>query len=104
MGSSPTSSTNLSKNLRKPPKITNLLVKLLKLEYFCDDKRHLVCKPFSVENLHRMADDLGIDRCWFHNKKRKPHYDIPKGRIQEIKEKCTVVHHKQIVRIILGDD
>ena len=47
------------------------------MKIYCDDKRHLVCIPYSVQNLHRMAEDLGIRKCWFH----KNHYDIPKGMI-----------------------
>jgi len=68
------------------------------MEYFCDNKRHLVCKPYSFVNLHLMAEDLGIKKCWFH----KDHYDIPKRRINEITKKCQVVSPKDIVRIIKG--
>lgn len=64
--------------------------------YYCDNKRHLVCVPYSIENLHNMAQDLNIKRCWFH----KDHYDIPKKRISEIKDKCKIVSSKEIVRII----
>lgn len=67
--------------------------------YLTDGKRHLICYPYSKDNLHKMADDLGIKRCWFH----KNHYDIPKKRIEEITEKCTVVSSKDIVLIINGD-
>ena len=68
------------------------------MEYICDNKRHLICKPYSIENLHIMAKHLEIKRCWFH----KNHYDIPKLRIKEITDKCTVVNSKEIVRIIKG--
>lgn len=68
------------------------------MEYFTDSKRHLICKPYSVENLHKMADELGIKRCWFH----KDHYDIPKRRIKEIEAKCNIVSSKEIIRIIKG--
>lgn len=71
----------------------------MEIEYFCDNKRHLVCKPFSIENLHKMADDLNINRCWFHNAKH-PHYDIPKKRVIEISSKCTVVSQRDILSII----
>ena len=67
----------------------------MKLEFVCDNKRHLVCRPYSVENLHLMADMLNIKRCWFH----KNHYDIPKRRIQEITSKCTLVNTREIVKI-----
>ena len=66
------------------------------MQYYCDNKRHLVCTPYSKENLHKMAEDLNIKRCWFH----KNHYDIPKTRIEEIKAKCIVVSSKEIVNII----
>jgi hypothetical protein len=66
------------------------------MEYYCDDKRHLVCVPYSKENLHIMADELNIKRCWFH----KDHYDIPKKRIKEITDKCNLVNSKEIVKII----
>lgn len=66
------------------------------MEYFTDRKRHLVCMPYSINNLHKMADDLGIKRCWFH----KDHYDIPKTRVHEIESKCTLVSSKDIVKII----
>ena len=68
------------------------------LEYVTDGKRHLVCRPYSIDNLHRMADNLGIKRCWFHN----DHYDIPKRRIPEIEAICTIVGPRVIVRIIRG--
>lgn len=66
--------------------------------YYCDNKRHLVCEPYSVENLHRMAEDLGIKRCWFHGKPYA-HYDVPKKRIDEIAAKCELVSPKRIVHI-----
>jgi len=66
--------------------------------YYCDNARHLVCCPYSIANLHKMARMLQIKRCWFH----KDHYDIPKMRIEEIRKQCTVVTSKEIVRIIKG--
>ena len=66
--------------------------------YVTDGKRHLVCIPYSIENLHAMATDLNIGRHWFH----KNHYDIPKKRMDEISSKCTLVSSKDIVKIIRG--
>lgn len=57
--------------------------------YFCDLDRHLICTPYTVENLHLMAENLGIKRCWFHRGKFL-HYDIPKRRITEIQNKCII--------------
>lgn len=69
------------------------------MTYYCDESRHLVCVPYSKENLHEMARNLGIKRCWFH----KNHYDIPKRRIEAITTICTVVPSQEIVRIIRGE-
>jgi hypothetical protein len=73
------------------------------VKFYCDDLRHLVCVPYSVENLHKMADELNIKRCWFHSKSKYPHYDIPKRRIAEIQAKCEVVDAKVILAIIRGE-
>lgn len=69
------------------------------MKFYCDNARHLVCVPYSIPNLHAMAQTLGIKRCWFH----RDHYDIPKLRIAEIQAKCTVIPSREIVRIIKGD-
>lgn len=70
------------------------------MEYYCDNKRHLVCIPYSKENLHIMAKNLNIKKCWFH----KNHYDIPIKRINEITEKCIIITTKQIVEIIKSNE
>jgi len=77
----------------------------MKLTYYCDNKRHLVCIPYSVENLHEMAKDLGLNRrVWFHKSKTKlHHYDIPKRRIKEITDKCNEISTREILQIIKGD-
>ncbi len=73
------------------------------MKYYCDNKRHLVCIPYTLENLHNMAEDLGIAKNWFHKGKNdNSHYDIPKRRIAEITEKCNLVESTVIVDIIRG--
>lgn len=72
------------------------------LQYFCDAERHIVCVPYSVENLHLMAQDLGIKRCWFHARATYPHYDMPKRRIAEITSRCTLVSTSDILAIVKG--
>ena len=69
------------------------------MKYYCDISRHLVCIPYSLENLHIMANDLGIKKCWFH----KNHYDIPKKRIVEIQNKCILVSSKELLKIIINE-
>lgn len=71
------------------------------LTYVCDGQRHLVCLPYSIGNLHRMAVELEIGRHWFHGG-RNPHYDIPARRIDEIKSRCRVVSTWHIVAVIKG--
>ena len=70
------------------------------MKYFCDEARHLVCVPYNIENLHIMAQDLGIKRCWFHSNASYAHYDIPKRRVGEIMSRCTVVSTREIVQLI----
>jgi len=67
-----------------------------KMKYFTDGKRHLVCVPYSIENLHEMAKQLGLKRCWFH----KNHYDLPKRRQKELEALCEIVSSKTIIDII----
>ena len=71
---------------------------LKEMKYICDSSRHLVCLPYSIENLHIMAKELNIKQCWFH----KNHYDIPKRRIVEISSKCQIVSSQEILKIIKG--
>lgn len=73
-----------------------------RLRFYCDDQRHLVCVPYSIANLHRMAAELGIHRCWFHAAARFAHYDIPKQRIAEIQAKCLIVTPRVVLRICKG--
>ena len=73
------------------------------MKYICDKNRHLVCIPYSIDNLHAMADELLIKRCWYHGGD-KPHYDIPKKRIEEIEEKCEIVSSKEIYKIIKNEN
>lgn len=68
------------------------------MTYYSDDARHLVCAPYSIENLHAMAADLGIARCWFHAGK-PPHYDIPKRRVEEIRARTVQVSRREILTI-----
>lgn len=71
-------------------------------EYFCDDAGHLVCVPYSVAELHAMAEVLGIKRCWYHAHPTHAHYDIPKRRILEIRARCKVVTSREILAICSG--
>lgn len=71
------------------------------MRYFSDNQRHLVCYPYSVENLHEMAKKLNIKRCWFHGG-RLAHYDVPMLRMATISYQTEVVSPRTIVDIIKG--
>lgn len=68
------------------------------MKFYCDSSRHLVCVPYSIENLHEMARQLGIKRCWYHAGKR-PHYDIPLKLLDEVKKKCNLISSREIIKI-----
>jgi hypothetical protein len=68
------------------------------VDYFQDTQRHLVCKPYSRENLHDMARFLGIKRCWFHAKPY-PHYDIPKRRFPLPQLSVKIIMPKDLLLI-----
>lgn len=73
------------------------------MKYYCDNARHLVCLPYNINNLHLMAQELNIKRCWFHSSSLYAHYDIPKKRIAEIQSKCEVVSTRRILDIVKGN-
>lgn len=58
-----------------------------------------MCAPYSIENLHKMAESLGIKRCWFH----RDHYDTPRKRRDEIASRCEYVRPRDVLRIIRGE-
>lgn len=70
------------------------------MKFCCDLSRHVVCIPYSVENLHRMAEALNIKRGWYHSG-TKPHYDIPKGRLAEVIACCELVSPRRVLEIIV---
>ena len=72
------------------------------LKFICDKHRHLVCVPFSIANLHRMAKELKLKDCHFHyHNGKNPHYDIPKRRIKTITAQChEIVSSRKIWEII----
>jgi hypothetical protein len=72
------------------------------VRFFSDNARHLVCWPYSVENLHAMALVLDIKRCWFHEGASYAHYDVPKRRIAEIAARTEVVSSRVILAIVKG--
>ena len=89
-----------AERVRVPHVVQKLVMETLK--YICDRHRHLVCLPFSIENLHTMARELNLKECHFHfHKGKNPHYDIPKRRIRNITKLChEIVSSRRIWQII----
>lgn len=61
-----------------------------------DNMRHIICVPYSIDNLHRMAEELGIKRCWFH----KNHYDAPKRMHAQLLERFGTTCPRVIMAFI----
>lgn len=54
----------------------------------------------TIDELHGMADILGINRKWFQDKPNKPHYDICKSKkALAIKHGAKLVDDKEILKI-----
>lgn len=70
------------------------------LTFYCDTKKHLICVPYSIDNLHLMATILGIHKNWFHYSNGRAHYDIPKQRIKEIQSKAVIIKSTELLSII----
>lgn len=58
----------------------------------------------SLEQLHAMADGIGVDRKWFQDKPGKPHYDISKGKKSLALELGALeVGERDIIRALKGE-
>jgi len=67
--------------------------------YLYDKERHLICHPYSIQNLHIMARKIGIKKCWFHSGKY-PHYDIPLYKLDEVKRLGVEASKRDILNVI----
>lgn len=57
-----------------------------------------------IDELHKMADKLGINRRHFQNKPRRPHYDISKGKkIKAIMLGACEVDDRDLMRACFPD-
>ena len=53
------------------------------------------------EELHAMADAIGVERKWYQDKASSPHYDICKAkRAQAVKLGAVEVGRRQLVQVI----
>lgn len=67
-----------------------------KLQLFRDDERRLICKPYSRENLHLMAQEMKITRGWYV----KGYYLIPKKRLTEVERQSVLIESSELTKII----
>lgn len=52
-----------------------------------------------IEELHKMADTIGVSRKWFQNDKQHPHYDICKSKKQKaIRAGAVEVSDKELIK------
>ncbi len=55
----------------------------------------------TIDELHQMADKIGINRKWFQSKASSPHYDICKSKREHaVKFGAIEVDRKGLVNII----
>lgn len=62
---------------------------------------HLVAD--SIPNLHSFAQSIGLNKCWFQNKRKKnqPHYDVKGAMIDKaIKAGATQVDSRIVVEFL----
>lgn len=66
------------------------------------DGVHLISSE-SIDELHKYCNKINIKKCWFHNSKNKPHYDIPKlKRLNFFKNnpEVIIISSREIVKIL----
>lgn len=62
---------------------------------------HLVAD--TIPYLHKFAEEIGLNKCWFENKREKnrPHYDVKGDMIQKaIENGAEQVSSKEIVKFL----
>lgn len=73
-----------------------LAINNAKLEYFIDNNRRLVCKPYSQYNVHRMAENFKISKAFIG----RGFYTVPHKILPEVMEVATKITTEEIVEII----
>lgn len=76
---------------------------MARLTYYCDNAFRIVCRPYTIHNLHKMAEELDMPMHRFHTTVNisQPYsfYTMPMERQKEIMKKCTVVTMKELFLI-----
>lgn len=92
--------TNVNSEQVSPPDAKHLLGVVL-IDFPKNGWCHLVAD--SIPNLHSFAQSIGLNKCWFQNKRKKnqPHYDVKGAMIDKaIKAGATQVDSRTIVEFL----
>ena len=63
----------------------------------------------SIPFLHKFAEEIGINNCWFENKrnkktkksKKRPHYDVRESKVADaIANGALLVDHRDIINFL----
>lgn len=76
----------------------------VQLRYLCDENRHLICLPFSLENMKEMLFQLELKRKGLSKTPGKRFYRIPHERLLEIMAQCELVPAWEILEIITSHE
>ena len=69
------------------------------LIYCLDDDLHLICMPYSDENIRMMAEHLKLVRNWLVSGRHK-YYEVPLHEAQRIASQTLRVSHGQLISVI----
>ena len=70
--------------------------------FYAPYRRMLMCHMAadSLQELHDMADCIGVDRRWFQDHARHPHYDVSKGkRALAVRHGAVEVSVRELLRV-----
>jgi len=70
--------TVLSRKALKLMQVSSKITEKRQLEFFMDSRGHVVCLPYSIENLHKMAKVLSLNKFSF----KKDRYVLPDYKIE----------------------
>lgn len=88
-------------HVRPPQAFVDHVRDMLAIRYLCDEAGHLICTPYTTENLHVAARHLTLGPL-FYKTEPYPHYAVPWMRIEDVRAKCDAVEEAAILAIVGG--
>jgi len=64
--------------------------------FLTDGKENIICHPYSIENMKRMASELGIKSSWF----KKDTFVVPKEFLETNEDKLDKVSSQTLFRTL----